>query len=58
MELVAEEIRIFNKGLKPIGTPYWLTSADKRANQKAGSIVVAFATAAKKLVELYATAFL
>jgi hypothetical protein len=45
MELVVDEIKTFNKGLSPIGTPYWLTSAEKRANQRAGSIVVAFATA-------------
>jgi hypothetical protein len=45
MELVIEEIKTFNKGLQPIGTPYWLTSADKRANQRAGSVVVSFATA-------------
>jgi hypothetical protein len=45
MALVIEEIKTFNQGLTPIGTPYWLTSADKRLNQRAGSIVVAFATA-------------
>jgi hypothetical protein len=45
MELVIDEIKTFNKGLQPIGKPYWLSSADKRANQRAGSIVVAFATA-------------
>jgi len=44
MSLVVDEIQTFNKGLKPIGTPYWLTSSDKRQNQRAGSIVVAFAT--------------
>lgn len=45
MELVIEEIKTFNKGLTPVGTPYWLTTPDKRANQRAGSVVVAFATA-------------
>jgi hypothetical protein len=30
MALVSDEIQTFNKGLKPIGTPYWLTSAEKR----------------------------
>jgi hypothetical protein len=44
MALVIEEIVTFNKGLNPIGTPYWLTSADKRSTQRAGSIAVAFAT--------------
>ena len=44
MELVIDEIKTFNKGLTPIGTPYWLTSQEKRANQRAGSIVVSFAT--------------
>ena len=44
MELVIDEIKTFNKGLTPIGTPYWLSSPEKRANQRAGSVVVAFAT--------------
>ena len=44
MSLVLEEIKTFNKDLKPIGLPYWLTSENNRANQRAGSIVVAFAT--------------
>jgi hypothetical protein len=44
MELVVDEIKTFNKGLTPIGTPYWLTSSEKRANQRAASVVVAFAT--------------
>jgi len=45
MELVIDEVRTFNKGFTPIGTPYWLSSPEKRANQRAGSVVVAFATA-------------
>ena len=46
MALVKEEISTFNKGLKPIGTPYWLTPRYKRleSNQRAGSVAVAFAT--------------
>jgi hypothetical protein len=44
MALVSDEIQTFNKGLKPIGTPYWLTSAEKRLTQRGGSIAVAFAT--------------
>jgi hypothetical protein len=30
MDLVLEEIRIFNKGLEPISQPYWATSQEKR----------------------------
>src|ERR1700733_4858862 len=44
MELIISEITTFNKGFTPIGTPYWLTSAEKRQYQQAGSVVVAFAT--------------
>ena len=44
MALIVNEIKIFNKGFTPIGTPYWLTSSDNRLNQRAGSVVVAFAT--------------
>ena len=44
MALVKDEISTFNKGLNPIGTPYWLTSAEKRLGQRAGSVAVAFAT--------------
>jgi hypothetical protein len=45
MELVIDEVRTFNKGLNPIGTPYWLSSPENRAIYRAGSVVVAFATA-------------
>ena len=44
MDLIKDEIRTFNKGLNPVGTPYWLTPANKRPHQLAGSVVVAFAT--------------
>jgi hypothetical protein len=46
MDLVLEEIRIFNKGFEPIGQPYWATSKEKRDSglQRAGSVVVAFPT--------------
>lgn len=44
MQLVVDEIKTFNQGFTPIGTPYWLTHASKRTNQQAGSVVVAFAT--------------
>lgn len=45
MALVIDEIKTFNKGFTPIGTPYWLTPKENRKNQRAGSVVVAFATA-------------
>ena len=45
--LIIDEIKTFNKGLVPIGTPYWLTSAEKRLHQLAGLVVVAFATKAE-----------
>ena len=44
MALIVDEIKTFNKGLTPIGTPYWLTPAEKRHSQRAGSVVVAFAS--------------
>ena len=47
MALVVEEIKTFNKGFTPIGTPYWLTSAEKRLDQYAGSVAVAFGTEAE-----------
>ena len=44
MALIVEEIKTFNKGLTPIGTPYWLTSASNRQTQLAGSVCVSFPT--------------
>jgi hypothetical protein len=46
MDLVLEEIKTFNKGLEPIGQPYWATSKEKRDSglQRAGSVVVVFLT--------------
>ena len=44
MQLIVDEIKTFNKGFTPIGTPYWLTSASNRQNQLAGSVAIAFAT--------------
>ena len=41
---VCEEIKTFNKGLQVVGTPIWLTNAEKRASQEGASILVAFAT--------------
>lgn len=43
-EMVKHEIQTYNKGLSPIGQPYWLTPASRMQTQRAGTIVVAFAT--------------
>jgi hypothetical protein len=46
MDLVISEIKTFNKGLEPIGRPYWATPREKRDSglvQK-GSVIVAFPT--------------
>lgn len=32
LSLLEEEIATFNKGIKLVGTPYWLTHAEKRVN--------------------------
>jgi hypothetical protein len=42
MALIVEEVQTFNKGYTPIGTPYWLTSAENRRSQRDGSVVLAF----------------
>ena len=49
MDLMKEEISTFNQtlNLNVKGTPYWLTSKDRRQTQNAGSVVVAFATEAE-----------
>jgi hypothetical protein len=46
MDLVVEEIQTFNKGLTPVGRPYWITPRDTRESGLAltGTIVVAFPT--------------
>ena len=44
IDLIVDEIKTFNKGLTPIGTPYWITPKENRANQRAGLVVVAFTT--------------
>ncbi|APA05397.1 predicted protein [Sclerotinia sclerotiorum 1980 UF-70] len=44
MDLILEEIKTFNPEFKPIGTPFWLTPSSKRAHQREGAIVIAFAT--------------
>jgi hypothetical protein len=46
MDLIVSEIRTFNKGLEPIGRPYWITSKENRSSglYSIGIIVVAFPT--------------
>ena len=45
MDLVVSEIKTFNKGLDPIGRPYWATTKEKReSGQLVGSVIVAFPT--------------
>jgi hypothetical protein len=44
LEVIKNEIETFNKGLKVVGNPYWLTKADRRQQQETGTICVAFAT--------------
>ena len=42
LAIISNEVRTFNPGLNPLGAPYWLTNAQKRAQQDAGSLVIAF----------------
>jgi hypothetical protein len=46
IELVLDELKTFNSNLnlKPISTPYWLSTAENRAIKRGGSVVVSFAT--------------
>ncbi|KAF2135229.1 uncharacterized protein K452DRAFT_198849, partial [Aplosporella prunicola CBS 121167] len=41
---IKTEISTFSNGLQTVGKPYWLTSKQKRENQLAGSVAVAFRT--------------
>ncbi|KAJ8069557.1 hypothetical protein OCU04_003207 [Sclerotinia nivalis] len=43
MDLIKEEIKIFNSGLVLMGTPYWFINTFKRVNQQEGAIVIVFA---------------
>jgi hypothetical protein len=49
MELVLDELKTFNSNLnlKPISTPYWLSTTENRAIKRGGSVVVSFATEAE-----------
>ena len=45
IELIASEIKTFNKGFTPIRRPYWATLRDKRElGQLKGSVIVVFPT--------------
>lgn len=44
MDMIKDEITTFNKGLKPIGMPYWISTVENRLVKKAGSVAIAFAT--------------
>lgn len=44
LEVIEDEIETFNKGLKVVGTPFWITPESKRGQQSYGSACVAFAT--------------
>lgn len=44
LDIIKNEIETFNKGLKVVGKPYWLTKPDRRQQQETGTICVAFAT--------------
>jgi hypothetical protein len=44
MELVKNKIRTFNTNYYPIGTSYWLSTAENRAIKQAGAIIIAFGT--------------
>jgi len=44
LETVKDEISTFNKGMKTVGTPYWLSRPEVRAVKAARSFVIAFKT--------------
>jgi hypothetical protein len=46
MDLIVSEIKTFNKGLTPIGRPYWATSQESRNSGlvRTGTVIVAFPT--------------
>jgi hypothetical protein len=49
IELVLDELKTFNSNLnlKPISTPYWLSTTENRAIKQGGSVVISFATKAE-----------
>jgi len=44
MASLKDEVETFNKGLKVVGSPRWLTSHSARETKRMGSVVIAFAT--------------
>lgn len=44
MEMIKQEVITFNKGLRPIGMPHWISTMENRAIKNAGSVAIAFAT--------------
>lgn len=46
-EKVKDEIETFNKGLKVVCTPLWLSNAEQRAMKQGASMLLAFATEAE-----------
>jgi len=44
MALLKDEVETFNKGLKVMGSPRWLTSSSARETKRTGSVVIAFST--------------
>ncbi|POS87510.1 hypothetical protein EPUL_002113 [Erysiphe pulchra] len=49
MEMIETEIVTFNKGLKPIGMPQWISTRESRRIKLAGSVAIAFATEAEAI---------
>lgn len=44
LDILKSEITTFNKGFQIVGSPYWLTSRERRQVQQTGSVCIAFAT--------------
>lgn len=51
-DAVKDEIKTFNKGLSPIGAPYWLSLEENRNQRRAGSIALAFETEAEARIAI------
>jgi hypothetical protein len=51
MDLVLSEIKTFNKGLEPVGKPYWLIPKERQSSDlvRTGSVVVSFPTEAQAI---------
>ena len=44
LEMLQEEVELFNKGLKLVTKPVWLSTAENRQNKMHSSAIIAFAT--------------